>query len=53
MVIGLTFIMLYANLFSFGYTFYEYFLFIVSRVEVDIFFIGFMLLLVSIKMKIN
>ena len=43
MVIGIVFTIIYTNLFSFGYTFAEYLLFIFSRFEVDIFFLGFVL----------
>ena len=50
MIIGITFMMLYTNLFSFGYSFFEYFIFIISRVEVDIFFLG-LLIIIFIALK--
>lgn len=43
MVIGVSFMLIYTNLFSFGYSFFEYLLFIIKRVEVDLFFVGFFL----------
>ena len=43
MTIGFKFMIIYINLFSFGYSISEYILFIISRVEVDLFFIGFII----------
>ena len=45
MIIGMTFMMLYINLFSFGYTMYEYLEFIFTNIECLVFFIGFGILL--------
>jgi hypothetical protein len=45
MIIGLTFILLYINLFSFGYTMIEYLEFIFTNIECLLFFIGFIILL--------
>lgn len=41
MVIGLTYIIIYVNLFTFGYTIKEYIGFILSQPECYLFFIGF------------
>ena len=38
--IGLTFILVYINLFSFGYSFFEYLEFIFTSIESLMFFIG-------------
>ena len=46
MVIGITFILIYINLFSFGYNFYEYLEFIFTSYECILFFIG--LIIISI-----
>jgi len=46
MIIGLTFILLYINLFSFGYTMVEYLEFIFTNIECLLFFIGFIILLI-------
>ena len=40
MVIGETFLILYFNLFTFGYTIKEYLIFIFSKIECYLFFIG-------------
>ena len=45
MIIGMTFMLLYINLFSFGYTMYEYLEFIFTNIECLVFFIGFGILL--------
>lgn len=45
MIIGMTFMMLYINLFSFGYTMFEYLEFIFTNIECLVFFIGFGILL--------
>ena len=47
--IGLTFMLLYTNLFTMGYTFLEYFLFIIKRVECLIIFLGILLIIHSLK----
>jgi len=44
MIGGFTFILLYLNLFSFGYSLSEYLFFIITNIECIIFFIGFLLL---------
>jgi len=49
MVIGLSFMIIYTNLFAFGYSFFNYCEFIFTRFEVLIFFVG--LLLCFIKKK--
>ena len=46
MVIGLTFMILYINLFSFGYNMYEYLEFIFTSFECILFFIG--LIIISV-----
>ena len=46
MIIGFTFMLIYINLFSFGYSFLDYIFFILSRGEVLVFFIGFILLII-------
>lgn len=48
MVIGLTYMIIYINLFTFGYTIKEYIIFIISRVECYLFFIGFFIELLCI-----
>ena len=45
MIIGLTFILLYINLFSFGYTMKEYIEFIFTNLECYFFYVGFLLYL--------
>ena len=49
MTIGLTFLIIYTNLFSFGYTFFEYLEFVFSKVECILFFIGIGLLFFIVK----
>ena len=51
MTIGLTFIIIYTNLFSFGYTFFEYLEFVLSKIECILFFIGFIMLIYIFKSK--
>lgn len=46
MIIGFTFMLIYTNLFSFGYSFFDYIAFIVSRIEVLFFVVGFILLII-------
>ena len=53
MIVGFTFILIYLNLFSFGYTFKEYLFFVFSRVEVDVFFVGFILQFFLIRKDIE
>ena len=43
MVIGLTYIIIYFNLFTFGYTIKEYLIFILKSFECNIFIIGFLI----------
>jgi len=50
MVFGLTFIIVYINLFSFGYNIYEYLEFIFTSFECLCFFIG-LLILILINRK--
>ncbi len=47
--IGLNFIILYMNLFSFGYSFLEYVYFISKRLECLLFLIGLVLILFSMR----
>ena len=49
MVIGLFFMIVYTNLFSFGYTFFNYLEFIFTKFEVLLLFIGIFLLLYIYK----
>jgi len=51
MVIGLTFILIYINLFSFGYTILEYLEFIFTNIECLIFFIGLIICILLIWRK--
>ena len=46
---GLIWIIIYLNLFSFGYSIFEYLEFIFKRVECLLFFIGIILFIVQIK----
>ena len=48
MVIGLTYIIIYFNLFTFGYTIKEYLIFILKSFECNIFIIGFLIDIVII-----
>lgn len=48
MSIGITFFILYFNLFVFGYSFFEYLLFLLSRWECYLFVLGFILVCFSI-----
>jgi len=45
MILGLTYILLYINLFSFGYTMLEYLEFIFTNFECYFFYIGFFMYL--------
>lgn len=51
MSIGLFFILLYLNLFVLGYSFFEFVKFIIMRVDCSIFFIGIILVVISIEGK--
>lgn len=51
MVIGCTYIIMYLNLFAFGYNFLEYLKFIFSRLECLFAPIGFMLITITIFIK--
>lgn len=44
MSIGLTFIIIYSNLFSFGYSFFEYLEYILTNFYCLLFLVGFVLL---------
>lgn len=44
MSVGFTFIIIYSNLFAFGYSFFEYFEYILTNFYCLLFFIGFILL---------
>lgn len=47
MVIGFTYMIIYLNLFTLGYTITEYLLFIVTHIECLFAFIGFVLIIIS------
>ena len=49
--IGLFFCILYLNLFSFGYTFFDYVYFIIRRIECHILWVGFALLFFTLHRK--
>lgn len=53
MVFGLTFIIIYINLFSFGYNIYEYLEFIFTSCDCLCFFIGFVMLILLLKKRRN
>ena len=46
---GLMFIFLYLNLFTFGYSFFEFVQFISTRIECLLFFLGLILIFFSMK----
>lgn len=50
-VIGLSYIIIYLNLLSIGYNFFEYVKFIIRRVECLNFFVGIILMMFSIFFK--
>ena len=50
-VIGLFFIILYLNLFVIGYSFFEFVYFIIRSIYCDLFFIGIILLYLSLERK--
>lgn len=51
MVFGLSFILIYINLFTFGYNIYEYLEYIFKRIECLCFFCGFLLMLFLLKKR--
>lgn len=51
MVVGFTYIILYANLLTITYNFYEYVNFIFSRYECYFIFIGFIIMVLSLLIK--
>lgn len=51
MVIGCSFIILYLNLTTIGYNFFEYVNFIIRRVECYFSIIGFIIMILSITLK--
>ena len=51
MVIGFSFIILYLNLFTIGYNFFEYVNFIIRRIECYYALIGFIIILLTIIIK--
>ena len=51
MVIGCSFIILYLNLTTMGYNFFEYVNFIIRRVECYFSIIGFIIMILSITLK--
>jgi len=50
-VIGLFFIFLYLNLLVIGYSFFEFVYFIIRSIYCDLFFIGFILIYLSLGRK--
>ena len=53
MVIGCSFIILYLNLTTMGYNFLEYVNFIIRRVECYFSIIGFIIIILSIALKVD
>jgi hypothetical protein len=51
--IGLSFIILYTNLFTLGYSFFDFVKFIITRFECLLFFLGIIIILFSMKERIN
>ena len=51
MVVGFTYVILYLNLLTIGYNFYEYVNFIFSRFECYLIFVGFIILILSLFIK--
>lgn len=51
MIFGFSFLIIYLNLFSFGFHFLDYFLFIISNYETLSFFLGFFLYAFLIKKR--
>ena len=51
LAISLFFMILYLNLFTLGYSFFDYVHFINSRIECLIFYIGIVLVIVGLKKK--
>jgi len=50
-VVGFTFIIVYINLFSFGYNIFEYLEFIFTNYECILFFLGFVLFIILLKRR--
>ena len=50
-IIGLFFIILYLNLFVIGYSFFEFVYFIIRSIYCDLFFIGIILIILSLKKR--
>ena len=50
-VVGLFFIFLYLNLLSIGYSFFEFVYFIIRSIYCDLFFIGIILIILSLRRK--
>ena len=51
MTLGITYIILYTNLFTFGYTIKEYFLFIITQIECLTLPLGIIIEILTIKTK--
>ena len=51
MVLGFSFIVLYMNLFAFGYSILEYLEFVITRIECLIFFIGLLIFILLLWKK--
>ena len=49
MIVGETFLILYFNLFTFGYTIKEYLSFIFSKIECYLFFIGLIMEIILLR----
>ena len=52
-VIGLFFILLYLNLLVIGYSFFEFVYFIIRSIYCDLFFIGIILIILSLRRPKN
>lgn len=50
-IIGLFFIILYLNLLVIGYSFFEFVYFIIRSIYCDLFFIGIILIILSLKKR--
>ena len=50
-VIGLFFIFLYLNLLAIGYSFFEFVYFIIRSIYCDLFFVGVILIILSLRRK--
>lgn len=53
MVVGFSYFWLYLNLFSFGYSISEYFIYILGRYECYLFIIGLVIFIISLNRKGN